>query len=271
MGRFRFVPAVVAAAALMLPAGAQASESLVNTGSDPGPFPQNKQNEPGLAINPVDPSIVAAGSNDEIDNAPCAASDCSFTQGVGDSGIYFSTDGGATWGQPTYQGYSARDGSPGPGPIGTLPHYYENNLVSDGDPVLAWGPKPDGNGGFTYDNGARLYYANLTSSFPDAGGIKGFEAIAVSHTDDPIAAAGDDASARSDPVLASKQSSATFSDKEAVWADNAHSSKYFGNVYVCYTQFRSVSGPPEPIYFARSTDGGESFQKAYHLSPAYNS
>lgn len=271
MGRFRFVSAAVATAALMLPAGAQASESLVNTGSNPSPFPQNKQNEPGLAINPVNPSIVAAGANDEIDNAPCAGSDCPFTPGVGDSGIYFSTDGGATWGQPEYQGYSARDGSPGPGPIGTLPHYYENGLVSDGDPVLAWGPKPDGNGGFTYDDGARLYYANLTSSFPDAGGIKGFEAIAVSHTDNPVAAAGGDAGAWSDPVLASKQSSATFSDKESVWADNAESSKYFGNVYACYTQFRSVSGPPEPIYFARSTNGGETFQKAYHLSPAYNS
>jgi hypothetical protein len=272
LSRSKFFAVAATVAALALPAGAQASESLVTTGSNPSPFPQNKQNEPGLAIDPTNPSILAAGANEEIDNLPCDESDCAFTPGVGDSGIYFSFDGGGSWTQPTYDGYSARDGSPGPGSIGTLPNYFENGLVSDGDPVLAYGPKPNGNGGFGYGDGARLYYANLTSSFPDGpASFKGFEAIAVSHTDDTAAAAAGDESAWSDPVFASKQSSTTFSDKEAVWADDAHSSPYFGNVYVCYTNFRSTSGPPEPIFFSRSVNGGESFQKAYHLSPAYNS
>ena len=271
MSRPKFFTALIAAVALAVPASAQASESLVNTGGPPSPFPQNKQNEPGLAIDPTNPNVMAAGSNDEIDNLPCDEADCAFTPGVGDSGIYFSFDGGVSWTQPTYQGYSGRDGSAGPGPIGTLPNYYENGLVSDGDPVLAYGPKPNGNGGFTYANGARLYYANLTSNFPEGGPVKGFEAIAVSHTDDVQAAAGGDQSAWSDPVLASKQSGTSFSDKEAVWADNASSSPHFGNLYTCYTHFRSVSGPPELIFFARSTNGGKSFQKAYHLSPAYNS
>jgi hypothetical protein len=216
-------------------AGAQA-ESLVTVGSPPTPFPQNKQNEPAVGIDPADHSIVAAGSNDEIDLGPCDGSDCPFTEGVGTSGIYFSFDGGSTWRQPTYDGFSARDGTPGDGPIGTLPHYAENDLVSDGDPVTVWGPQPDGDG-FSYDGGARLYYANLASNFPGAGAFKGFEAIAVSHTDDPRAAAGGDEAAWSDPAIATetKQSSTTFSDKEAVWADNAESSDHFGNVYVCYT------------------------------------
>ncbi len=270
LSRSKFFAVAAAVATLAVPAGAQASESLV-TGSDPSPFPQNKQNEPGLAIDPTNPAIVAAGANEEIDNLPCAGADCNFTPGVGGSGIYFSFNGGGSWTQPTYDGFSGRDGTAGPGPIGTLPNYYENGLVSDGDPVLAYGPKPNGNGGFGYGNGARLYYANLTSSFPGGAAFKGFEAIAVSHTDDTAAAAAGDASAWSDPVLASKQSSTSFSDKEAVWADNAHSSPFFGNVYTCYTAFRSTSGPPEPIFFSRSVNGGESFQKAYHLSPAYNS
>ena len=113
---------------------------------------------------------MAAGANEEIDNLPCDGADCNFTPGVGGSGIYFSFNGGGTWTQPTYDGFSGRDGTAGPGPIGTLPNYYENGLVSDGDPVLAYGPKPNGNGGFGYGDGARLYYANLTSSFP--GGVR---------------------------------------------------------------------------------------------------
>ncbi len=255
-----------------MPAGAQAAtDALVTTGSPVTPFPQNKQNEPSVAVDPTNPSMVAAGSNDEIDLAPCDGGDCPFTDGVGVSGIYFSSTGGTSWNQPTYDGYSARDGSPGPGPIGTLPNFYENGLVSDGDPVLAYGPKPNGSGGFTYSRGARLYYASLAANFPSASTFKGFEALTVSYTDDAQAAAAGVKNAWSDPVIATKQTASTFSDKEAVWADNAASSKYFGNVYLCYTNFRSVGGPPEPIYFTRSTNGGRSFEKAYHLSPAYNS
>jgi hypothetical protein len=271
MKRLLIVVAVAAGFAFAAPASW--AESLVTVGSPTTPFPQNKQNEPGVAINPDDHSVVAAGSNDEIDLGPCDGSDCPFTEGVGTSGIYFSFDGGTTWTQPTYDGFSARDGTPGPGPIGTLPNYNTNDLVSDGDPVLAWGPRPNANGNFSWGNGARLYYSSLAANFPGAGAFKGFEAITVSHTDNPQAAAGGSEAAWSDPAIVtqSKQSSTTFSDKEAVWADNASSSPNFGNVYVCYTHFRSNGSEPEPIFFTRSTDGGDTWAKPFHLSPAYNS
>src|SRR4051812_15458664 len=154
-----------------------AQDSLVTVGSPPTPFSQNKQNEPAVAINAGDPSVVVAGANEEIDMEACnAAADntCPFTPGVGVSGVYFSFNGGASWSQPTYTGLTARDclGVPGPsdpactahtGPIGTLPWYAENGLVSDGDPAVAFGPRP-GPGGFSWANGSRLYYANLASN-----------------------------------------------------------------------------------------------------------
>ena len=248
-----------------------AASSLVTVGSPATPFPQNKQNEPFVAIDPAHPRVVAAGVNDEIDLAPCAGSDCPFTAGVGTSGVYFSFNGGASWTQPTYQGFSARNGTPGPGPIGTLPHYYENGLVSDGDPSLAFGPQPDGHGGFSYASGSRLYYANLTSNFNTERKdftFKGFEAIAVSHTDDPASAAAGNATAWSDPAIVSaqKQSSATFSDKEEITADNAGSSPFFGNAYVCYSRFQSVASEPISISVTRSTDGGTTWARPQQLS-----
>lgn len=248
---------------------AVAAESLVNTGSPPSPFPQNKQNEPGVAVDPMHPELVVAGSNDEIDEPPCEGGECPFVQGVGNSGVYFSFDGGTTWTQPTYTGYSDRTGTPGTGPIGTLPHYDTNGLVSDGDPALAFGPAPSGNG-FSWAAGSRLYYANLTSNFATKRNeftFKGFEAIAVSHTDNPAAAAAGDASAWSEPaiVTAQNQTSATFSDKDAVTADDAATSPYFGNAYVCYSRFQG-EGPGVTISVSRSRDGGETWSTPLKLS-----
>ncbi|MDX6214998.1 MAG: hypothetical protein QOG99_582, partial [Frankiales bacterium] len=248
---------------------AVAAESLVNTGSPPSPFPQNKQNEPAVAVDPVHPEVMVAGSNDEIDEGPCEGGECPFVQGVGNSGVYFSFDGGTTWTQPTYSGYSDRTGTPGPGPIGTLPHYNANGLVSDGDPALAFGPARSGNG-FSWEAGSRLYYANLTSNFATKRSeytFKGFEAIAVSHTDSPSAAAAGDASAWSEPaiVTAQNQTSATFSDKEAITADDAATSRYFGNAYVCYSRFQG-EGPGVTISFSRSGDGGETWSTPVRLS-----
>jgi hypothetical protein len=244
----------------------------VTDGSPPSPFPQNKQNEPSVAVDPANPNLVAAGANEEIDNLPCAGSDCSFTPGIGDSGVYLSFDGALTWTQPTYAGLSGRSGViEASGPIGTVPNYEEAGLVSDGDPTLQFGPRPDASGHFSWANGARLYYGNLTSNLnaKRSETFAGFEAVAVSHVDDLTAASLGSNAAWSAPVLVTKQNGALFSDKPDVWADNASSSPHFGSLYVCNIAFRSNRKEmSEPVVFTRSTDGGVTFSASDQLTAA---
>ena len=271
--------AIPLAAALALIAASTAigaaSDTRVSIGSPPAPFSQNKQNEPTIAVDAHAPNVLVAGSNDNIDMEDCNAGDprtCPFTHGVGVSGVYFSFDSGQSWTQPTYTGWSARNCvgapgytcNPGVGPIGTLPWYYENGIVSDGDPAVAFGPKPVA-GSFSWANGSRLYYANLTSNFGatrSEESFKGFEAIAVSRTDNVQAAAANVKSAWMQPVLISHQSTTTFSDKEQVWADNASSSPFFGNAYVCWANFvgqEKGNAAPAQLQVAVSSDGGDTW------------
>ena len=150
--------AAVLVAALAGPAAAQ--DTRVSIGSPTSPFSQNKQNEPAVAIDPSDPNVVVAGANDNIDMEACNA--------------------GARQRLPLHRGRRrlrrlllvelrpeldpadlhrperprlprrarprCRAARRRPGPIGTLPNYAENDLVSDGDPAVAFGPQPTAGG-----------------------------------------------------------------------------------------------------------------------------
>jgi len=278
----------IAAAAIILialaatPAQAvSATDALVTVASPQGVHPQNAQNEPALAVDASRPSVLAAGANELVDMQPCSrqasttAGACSFplgtfNLGVGLTGVYFSFNSGHTWIQPTYQGLTAANCdptvepcTPQVGPIHTAPNFYENGLRSRSDPGVAFGPTP-GAGGFSWENGSRLYFStiatNLTDTPIDRSGIKSNFALTVSHIDNVTPARVQDQSNWSRPYFVPAKISPTAGlDKEQIWADNAASSPFFGNVYVCYSDFHSLSrGNNFPLFpnVAVSTDGG---------------
>lgn len=222
----------------------------------PGPFPQNKQNEPAIAQNPADPSNLVAGANDEIDEPACSPSACPFVGNVGLSGVYVSHNGGASWSQfsaPAGGGNTASFNGDGSA-IHTLPGFGTlasqiglTGLASDGDPAVA------------FSRGGTVYYASLA-------GVRGTtvgDLLTVSRSTD-------EGATWSDPVLATnKDNPVDFNDKEAVWVDQSPTSRFAGNVYVSWTLF--IDGfHAEPIVFSRSTDGGKTWSAAQKLSASHN-
>jgi hypothetical protein len=260
------------AVALAVPASAQTSIDVQannpQVSGDPtsnttARFPTNKQNEPTIAVNPTNPSLLIAGANDEQQQPPCGpgpvrgavpGSDCSFFPGVGTDGVYTSSDGGKTW---TNRGL-----------LDAQVGWKASALVSDGDPVIVYGPKPDGHGGFSYAHGARAYYAGLASFKPGRSPFppnKAPELIAVSFSDD------NGLTWTAPVVAATKANPNNFNDKESIWADRLPTSPFFGRVYVSWTQFRSaLQLPAEPVMVSVSTNGGASFSPPTQLSPSFN-
>jgi hypothetical protein len=235
-------------------------------------FPTNKQNEPTVAIAP-DGTHAIAGANDEQDQPPCgpgpvrgpgaAANDCSFFPNVGTSGVYTSSDGGASWKNrgllPGYTDTTHIAASAGALSTSVAP----GTLVSDGDPVIAFGPKLV-NGTFTFSRGARAYYANLAGrSSSNSQGLPAPEVIAVSISDD-------NGASWFDPVVAANSHGNIFNDKESIWADRNPSSPFFGRVYVSYSEFRPPTSTAEPIVFVFSADGGLHWSVQNQLSTANN-
>ena len=265
----------------------------VSVGSPPNTTPQNHQNEPAVAIDANHPNIAVAAWNDFVDWAPCPQTDalqfgtCAdpADDGVGLSAFAFSFDRGHSWIQPTYTGWTANDCDPTKtctphvGSIHTLPGYFENRLVSSGDPAVAVGPIPV-NGQFSWTNGSRVYYANLTGAWPSGFAFPnpefhGYLAVGVSRLDNPTPTRVLNASNWKSPVIANQHAGQTaFEDKEQIWADNAASSPFFGRVYICNPEFRSngqhsgLGGTfPAPLTVSVSGDGGDSWTSK-QITPA---
>jgi hypothetical protein len=251
------VMATVAVIAALVASGASAttvSEHLVSPAATH--FPQNKQNESTVAVDPVNPSIAAVGANDEIQEPNCTpatggSSSCPFSATVDTMGVYLTTNGGSSWTQQILDAFPA------------------TQFRTDGDPALAWGPKPGG-AGFSFTGGARLYAATLLGS-PQFGPAA--EEIGLFYSDNL------GASWTGPIVISSRGNPVNFNDKIAIAADANPHSPNFGNLYVSWTLFtgnptlnfgEGFAFSPEPIAFSRSTDGGNTFSSPEQLTDAAN-
>ncbi len=255
-----------------------ATAAKVSVGSPADQTPLNHQNEPAVAIDAHDPNVLVAAAIDYVDKQHCpqviatqeaTCEDPSFPPrpGAGRTAAYFSFDRGKTWTQPTYTGWTGRacppidvcDGSLGP--ISTLPWYFESGLQSDGDPAVAIGPRPV-NGRFSWANGSRVYVANLVSDFPDASTLRGYGGVGISRLDSPTPSRVERKSSWLPPVVVEDSRSAAFIDKEQLWVDNAASSPFFGNAYMCFSEATGNQpiNYPFPMFAATSTDGGSSWK-----------
>src|SRR5881397_3548032 len=99
VGKALLAIAALVAVAAGSPAGRAKVIANVNIDLDHGLlFPQNKQNEPSIARDPLTGALIA-GANDEVNNNLCSgtttplASPCPFTPGQPTSAYYRSTDG----------------------------------------------------------------------------------------------------------------------------------------------------------------------------------
>ena len=270
--------------------------ALVSVAGSYGKFEQNQQVQPALAVDPIQPGIVAATAYDSIDTQPCSkkasidAAACSepatpaggglSTPGVGITGVYFSFDSGHSWMQPTYHGLTAAGCNPKvepckakPGPIHTVPNYFENGLTSFGDSSMAFGPVLR-NGTFSWANGSRLYVSNVATNLTQTairpGSIDSTSTMAVSHIDNPTPARVANQANWSAPVIVPKTEPAiSFATEDQIWADNASSSPHFGNVYMCYNDFYFEPSGQLPVYpsVAVSSDGGQSWTIHHVAAP----
>jgi hypothetical protein len=219
-------------------------------------FPQNKQNESTVAVNPTDPAIAAVGANDEIQEPDCTpatggSSSCPFSATVDRMGVYVTTNGGSSWTQQILDAFPATP------------------FTTDGDPALAWGPKPTG-AGFSFASGARLYAVTLLGS-PVFGPAQ--QQIGLFFSDN------NGTSWTGPIVISTRGNPVNFNDKIAIASDTNPLSTNFGNLYVSWTLFtgnptlnfgEAPVFSPEPIVFARSTDGGNTFSKPVQLTGAAN-
>jgi hypothetical protein len=195
---------------------------------------RRQQNEPTVAVDPHNTSVVAAGANDY-----CAA----IVNGDVWSGYYRSTDGGSSWQDSLVPGYPA-DASAG----GTASPAH-GSCGAAGDPSQA------------FDNAGRLFYSFIcfNRGKPVNGGIY-------------VARYTDDGGTYDRTVLVKNgapsalfNASGLFEDKDNITVDQTNG-PHSGNVYLAWSQYSGQAGN-NAVLVSRSTDHGLTFSRPVRATP----
>ncbi len=212
---------------------------------------RGRQNEPAVAIDPRNTSVVLGSSNDY----------CGVYQNVGGTlqpvgpiwlGYYRSQNGGQTFTSSLVPGYP-QDTSP----YAALAHI---RTASSGDPVIAW------------DSYGRAFFGSESSDDP-SGTKKTFGDVWAATFDNPDGPSGatiNDGKRFVGSEVIAKGTSAPnllgkFNDKTAIEADRTGTS-CDANVYFVWSRFTGNGGVA--IYFSRSTDHGKTWSSPKKISSA---
>ena len=207
-----------------------------------------RQNEPAVAVDPRNTSVLLGSSNDY-----CGVYNTNDADGnqipVGPIwlGYYRSENAGSSFVSSLVPGYPD-DTSP----FGTIAKQ-QVRTASSGDPVIAW------------DAQGRAFFGSESSDDP-AGTPKTFGDAWVATFDNPGGPTGDpqnDGKRYRQTVVVARGSSAPnllgkFNDKTAIEADHNSDGRCDNDVYFSWSRFTGNAGGVS-IYFSRSTDHGVTF------------
>jgi hypothetical protein len=229
--------------------------TIASCGSDattPGPGGDlggnRQQNEPAVAINPRNPRLMVASSNDA----------CTVVHfGDGWLGFYVSRDGGSNWVNSLLPGYPTDTSAEGrESPV-------FNRAWNTGDPIMDW------------DNDNRLFLGGVAFNRVNPHGnsfITPTNADVIVSTwvvDDAPASPLGMNYLRTVVVGEGTPSQffrGRFNDKPSLRVDDWPKSPHQGNVYVAWTLYSGIVGQTQ-IRFARSTDHGVTFSTPKKVTP----
>jgi hypothetical protein len=194
---------------------------------------RRSQNEPTVAVDPHNPSVVTAGSNDY-----CAQ----IVNGDVWAGYYRSTDGGSTWHDSLVPGYPADTSAAG------TASPTSGSCAAAGDPSQS------------FDRDGRLFYAFIcfNRSQPVNGGV-----FVARYTDD--GATYDRTVLLKKGTPSSSNFVGLFQDKVNVVADQT-TGPFSGNVYVAWSQYTGLAGN-NTVLLSRSSDHGVTFSRPTRVVP----
>jgi hypothetical protein len=210
---------------------------------------RRQQNEPTIALDPRNPSVRTAGSNDY-----CTIPSTTDAW----AGFYHTSDSGAHWADsllPGYPGDTSTQGTASP-----LHAMVAGGALAAGDPVQAW------------DMHGRVFYMgnNFNRGDPDGNSFRTRENtgdvwVATYAALDPADHSTDGQKYLRTVILATNTfGNGSFNDKTGINVDQTGGVGHDGNVYAAWSDFHG-SGCNE-ILLSRSTDHGATFSAPMKIS-----